>query len=72
MEPESTTSSVTVDEDGDLILLVGTEAQTRILVSSKVLTISSKVFKAILSNPSKKHTSLPQGMYFELFIAPAG
>lgn len=54
MEPESTTSSVTVDEDGDLILLIGTEAQTRILVSSKVLTISSKVFEAILSKSFKE------------------
>lgn len=47
MEPESKSTSFTVDEDGDLVLLVG--AGTRILVSSKVLTLASKVFKAMLS-----------------------
>ncbi|QDS75767.1 hypothetical protein FKW77_008714 [Venturia effusa] len=45
-EPEANPTSVTVDEDGDLVLLVGEE--TRILVSSKALTLASKVFKAML------------------------
>lgn len=60
MEPESAPSSVTVDEDGDLILLVGAEAQTRILVSSKVLIISSKVFKAMLSKSFKEARELAE------------
>jgi hypothetical protein len=38
----------TIDEDGDLILVVG-EAKRRLLVASKALTMASKVFKAILS-----------------------
>ncbi|RDI88453.1 hypothetical protein Vi05172_g945 [Venturia inaequalis] len=46
----SSPTSITVDEDGDLVLLVGpVDAQARILVSSKVLTVASKVFKAMLS-----------------------
>lgn len=43
-------TSITVDEDGDLVLLVGpADAQAQILVSSKALTLASKVFKATLS-----------------------
>ncbi|KAE9990475.1 hypothetical protein EG327_001377 [Venturia inaequalis] len=63
MEPKSTPSSVTVDEEGDLVLLVGVKAQTRILVSSKVLTISSKVFKAMLSKSFKEARELAQSVH---------
>lgn len=37
-----------IDEDGDLTLIVG-DTKHRILVASKVLTLVSKVFKAMLS-----------------------
>ncbi|QDS75766.1 hypothetical protein FKW77_008710 [Venturia effusa] len=60
MDSETAPASITVDEDGDLILLVGSEAQTRILVSSKVLTISSKVFKAMLSKSFKEARELAE------------
>lgn len=62
MELETAPTSVTVDEDGDLVLIVGQEAQsqTRILVSSKVLTISSKVFKAMLSKSFKEARELAE------------
>lgn len=55
MEPEANPTSVTVDEDGDLVLLVGPEkSQTRILVLSKALILASKVFKAMLSRSTFK------------------
>lgn len=48
-------SSITIDEDGDLVLLVGpAEAQARIKVSSKAFTLASKVFTAILSKTFKE------------------
>lgn len=51
----ATPTSFTVDEDGDLVLLVGPDdAQARILVSSKVLTVASKVFKTMLSKSAFK------------------
>lgn len=49
VEPEIKPAPIIIDEGGDLILLVGLEAQTRIVVSSKVFSISSRVFKAMLS-----------------------
>ncbi|KAE9990476.1 hypothetical protein EG327_001378 [Venturia inaequalis] len=56
METEVNPTYVTIDRDGDLILLVGPEEsqQTRILVSSKALTLASKVFKAMLSKSTFK------------------
>lgn len=55
-------TSITIYEDGDLILVVGSEIQHRILVSSKVLTIASKVSKAMLSKSKfKECRELAQG-----------
>jgi hypothetical protein len=58
MEPEAMAAnptSVTVDDDGDLILLVGPDdAQAQILVSSKALTLASSVFRAMLSKTTFK------------------
>lgn len=54
-------TSVTVDEDGDLVLLVcPADAQARILVSSKVLTVASKVFKAMLSRSFREGLKLAE------------
>lgn len=64
MEHEAMTTSptsVTVDEDGDLVLVVGpADAQAKILVSSKVLTVASKVFKAMLSRSFKEGRQLAE------------
>jgi hypothetical protein len=48
-------------QQGDLLLLVGPEdAQSRILVSSKVLTVASKVFEAMLSGSFKEARKLTE------------
>lgn len=51
-QPPNPLTSVIVDEDGGLILFIGTE--TRFLVSSKALTLASKMFKAVLSRAAFK------------------
>jgi hypothetical protein len=50
-----------IDEDGDLALLIGpVEAQSRIIVSSKALTLASKVFKAMLTRRFKEGRELSE------------
>lgn len=48
---------VIVDDDGDVDLLVGPE-ETRLRVSSKVLTLASKVFSAMFSDRFKEGNAL--------------
>lgn len=49
--------TTTIDEDGDLTLVVG-ETKHRIVAASKVLTLVSKVFKAMLSPNFKEGREL--------------
>lgn len=46
-----------IDGDGDLILVVGA-SKHQILVASKVLTLTSKVFRAMLSRKFKEGVEL--------------
>jgi hypothetical protein len=57
VKPSSIATTTMIDVDGDLVLVVGPD-ERRIVVSSKVLTLASKVFKAMLSRKFKEGTEL--------------
>lgn len=52
-------NKISIDEDGDLIFIVGIENQ-RLRLSSKLLTIASKVFKIMLFGHFKESRELAE------------
>lgn len=56
---EESSDRVIIDNDGNIDLLVGADSQPkRLRVSSKVLLLASKVFRAMLSDKFKEGNDL--------------
>lgn len=56
---EESVNRVVIDDDGDIDLVVGVDAeQRRLRVSSKVLSLASKVFRVMFSEGFKEGNDL--------------
>lgn len=68
MEPPTTTT--TIDSDGDVILVVGSNKQRRLQVSSTSLSKASPVFKSLFGPHFRKTDRPPTPLY--RLISPRG
>jgi hypothetical protein len=59
MDHQAKLTKTNIDEDGGLTLLVGSD-EHKIVVSSKVLTVASKVFKEMLFERFKEGRELAE------------